>query len=174
MSWNHSSTSGQVEVERVEQVDGRARGVHGDVRRHLEELLRVVEDDPHAGSHQSVGGILRGGRGHRQDPDDDVLVLDHGVQVGYGVDLDVAVALADQLRIDVEDRNDLEPVVGEDVRAGDRLTEVPGPEQDDVVLTRAAQDLADLVDERVDAVAHAPLPELPEARQVAPDLGRVD
>ena len=37
----------QVEVERVEQVDGGARGVHGDLRRHLEQLLGVVEDDLH-------------------------------------------------------------------------------------------------------------------------------
>ena len=84
--------------------------------------------------------------------------------------LDLAEALADQLRIDVEDGDDLEAVVGEDVRAGDRLTEVSRPEQDDVVLPDAPQDLADLLDQRVDAIADAALAELAEARQVAADL----
>src|SRR4029079_18246136 len=81
---------------------------------------------------------------------------------------------SDQPRLDVEDGHDLEAVVGEDVGAGYRLAEVAGPEEDDVVLARAAQDLPDLLDQRVHAVADAPLPELPEARQVTADLGRVD
>ena len=42
------------------------------------------------------------------------------------------------------------------------------------MLTRAAQDLPDLLDQRVHPVADAPLPELPEARQVTADLRRVD
>ena len=44
-----------------------------------------------------------------------------GMQVGDAAHLDVAEALADQLRIDVEDGDDLKAVVGEDVGAGDRL-----------------------------------------------------
>jgi hypothetical protein len=65
-------------------------------------------------------------------------------------------------------------VVGEHVRAGDRLAEVAGAEQRDVVLAGGAQDLADLRDQRIDVVAHAALAELAEAGQVAADLGRVD
>ena len=57
---------------------------------------------------------------------------------------------------------------------GDRLAEVPGAEQGDVVLAGGAQDLADLRDQRVDVVAHSALAELAEARQVAADLGGVD
>ena len=53
-------------------------------------------------------------------------------------------------------------MVGEDVRRGDRLAEVAGAEQRDVVLAGGAQDLADLRDERVDVVAHAALAELPK------------
>ena len=49
------SSLGQVEVERVEQVDRRAGGVDGHLRRHLEQLLGVVEDDLDAGLDQPVG-----------------------------------------------------------------------------------------------------------------------
>ena len=87
---------------------------------------------------------------------------------------DAAELLADQLRVDVEDRDDPEAVVGEDVGAGDRLAEVAGAEQGDVVLARGAQDLADLGDQRLDPVADAALAELAEPGEVAADLGRVD
>jgi hypothetical protein len=51
---------------------------------------------------------------------------------------------------------------------------MPSPEQGDVVLPRGPQDLANLRDERLDVVAHPPLAELAEARQVTPYLGGVD
>ena len=114
-------------------------------------------------------------RRHREHADDDVLVLD-----------DLArgprrrgprwppTFVADLARVGVEDRHDAEAVVGEDVRGGDRLAEVAGAEQRDVVLAGGPQDLADLRDERVDVVADAALAELAEARQVAADLRRVD
>src|SRR5919107_55113 len=76
--------------------------------------------------------------------------------------------------VDVEDGHDTEPVVGEDVRRGDRLAEVAGAEERDVVLAGGAQDLADLRNERVDVVAHAALAELAEAGEVPADLRRVD
>ena len=65
-------------------------------------------------------------------------------------------------------------MVGEDVGAGDRLAEVAGAEEGDVVLAGGAQDLADLRDQRLDVVADAALAELAEAGEVAADLGRVD
>src|SRR2546423_11642208 len=46
--------SGQVEVERVKEIDRWAGRVHGHVWRHLEQLLRVVEDDLHACANQPV------------------------------------------------------------------------------------------------------------------------
>ncbi len=49
----------------------------------------------------------------------------------------------------------------------------PAPNSD-VVLPGAPQDRADLCDERLDVVADAALAELAEARQIPPDLGRVD
>ena len=58
--------------------------------------------------------------------------------------------------------------------AGDRLPEVAGAEQGDVVLAGGAEDLADLLDQRLDVVADPRLPELAEAREVAADLRRVD
>ena len=66
------------------------------------------------------------------------------------------------------------PVVGEDVGAGDRLSQVPGAEEGDVVLAAGAQDLADLRDQRVDVVADAALAELAEPGQVAAYLRGVD
>jgi hypothetical protein len=71
----------------------------------------------------------------------------------------------------VEHRHYPEAVVGEDVRGRDRRAEVPGAEQGDVVLARGSHDLADLRDERLDVVTNPALAELPEPRQVAPDLG---
>ena len=66
------SLSGEVEVQRVEQVDRRARGVDRDLGRHLQQLLGVVEDDLDAGLDELVGD--RPGRpspaprGHRRRP----------------------------------------------------------------------------------------------------------
>src|SRR5205814_8818100 len=59
-------------------------------------------------------------------------------------------------------------------RAADRLAGPPRPDEGDVVLALRAQDLADLAEQGVDVVADAPLAELPERGQVAPDLRRVD
>jgi len=87
---------------------------------------------------------------------------------------ELADPCADDLGIGVEDGDHLEAVVGEDRRAGDRLAEVAGPEEGDVVLAGGAEDLADLGDQRVDVVADAPLAELAEPREVAANLGRVD
>ena len=81
---------------------------------------------------------------------------------------------ADDARIAVEDGDDLEAVVGEDRGGGDRLAEVAGAEEGDVVLARGAEDLADLRDQRVDVVADPALAELAEPGEVAADLGRVD
>src|SRR5205823_4870172 len=86
----------------------------------------------------------------------------------------VADLLADLAAVDVEDRDHAEAMVGEDVRRGDRLAEVAGAEERDVVLAGGPQDLADLRDQRVDVVADAALAELAEPRQVAADLRRVD
>ena len=88
--------------------------------------------------------------------------------------LHLAEVAADQLRLDVEDRDDLEAVVGEDVGARDRLAQVSGAEQHDVVLAGAPQDPADLLHQGIHPVADSTLAELAEAGQVAPDLGRVD
>ena len=112
--------------------------------------------------------------GTAEHADDDVLLLDDRTQLVVVAHDVLADPLADLRRIGVEDRHDAEAVVGEDVRGGDRLAEVPGAEQRDVVLAGGPQDLADLRDERVDVVAHAALAELAEAREVAADLRRVD
>ena len=76
-----SSAAGQVEVERVEQVDGGAGGVDRHLRRHLQQLLGVVEDDLHPGFDEAVGDVLGGVGGHREDADDDLLLGDDVRQV---------------------------------------------------------------------------------------------
>ena len=102
--------------------------------------------------------------GHRQDRDDDVLLVHHGPQLGVVADGQRPDPGPDALVVDVEDRHHAEAVVGEDVRGGDRRAEVAGAEQRDVVLAGGPQDLADLADQRLDVVADAALAELPEAR----------
>src|SRR4051812_16628177 len=62
----------------------------------------------------------------------------------------------------------------EDRRARNRLAESAGADQRDVVLPLGPEDLANLPEERVDVVADAPLAELAERGEVAPDLRRVD
>src|SRR4051794_17661833 len=148
----------QVEIKRVEQIDGGARGVDGHVRRNLHQRLGVVEDDLHPRLDEVVGHALgRLGR-HGKHADDDVLLGDHLVEVVVRPHAQARLVpdrLTDLAGVGVEDRHDAEPVVGEDVRAGDGLTEVAGPEQRDVVLAARPQDLADLRHQRVDVVTHA-------------------
>src|SRR5918995_2947212 len=168
-------TSGEVEVERVEQVHGRARRVHRDLGRDLQECLGVVEDDLHAGLDEVVCDLLCCLGGDGEHADHDVLLADHPLEIVVRPHREVVADLAaDLARVLVEQRDDAEAVVGEDVRPGDRLAEVSRAEQGDVVLARGPQDLPDLRDERVDVVAHAPLAELAEAGQVPADLGGVD
>ncbi len=94
--------------------------------------------------------------------------------VGHVADRLRPDALADLLRVGVEDGDDAEAVVGEDVARRDGPAEVARAEQRDVVLAGRPEDLADLRDERLDVVADPALAELAEAGQVATDLGRVD
>ena len=56
----------EVEVERVQELDGRARAVHDHVRGRLQERLGVVEDDVHAGLHELIGDALGGARRARR------------------------------------------------------------------------------------------------------------
>src|SRR4051794_18244359 len=156
--WDEPSTViggplGQIEVERVEKVHRWTRRVDRDVGRHLEQRVGVVEDDAHARFDEVVGGRLGGRRGDRKHADHDVLLLDDLPHHGVGPHHQLADPAPDLLLVDVEDRDDPESVVGEDVRAGDRLAEVARAEQRDVVLARGPQDLADLREERVDVVA---------------------
>src|SRR3954451_7741666 len=171
---SRSMASGQVEVERVQEVDGRARRMDRDLWRHLQQRLGVVEDDLHARVDQLVGERLGGGGRDGEHADHDVLLLDDRLQVVGMPDGRVADLLAELGRVRVEDRDDAEAVVGEDVARGDRLAEVARAEQRDVVLAARAQDLADLADEAVDVVADAALAELAEPAQVSPDLRGVD
>ena len=144
------------------------------IRRHLQQGIRVVEDDPEARVDEIVRDSLGRGRRHGEHADDDVLLLDYAAQRVVGPHRQIADALADLLRLHVEDRHDPETVVGKYVRARYRLAEVAGAEQRDVVLARRTQDLPDLRHQRVDVVTDTPLAELSEARQIAPDLSRVD
>ena len=96
------------------------------------------------------------------------------LELAVGADVDVADGAPHLLGIGVDDRRDVDPVLGEDRRADDRLAEPPGPDEQDVVLALRPEDLADLAEQAVDVVAHSALAELPERGQVAADLGRVD
>jgi hypothetical protein len=53
-------------------------------------------------------------------------------------------------------------------------SEPAGAHEGDVVLTLGTEDLADLVEQRVRAVADAALAERPKGGKIAPDLRRVD
>src|SRR6187551_2262554 len=164
----------QVEVERVQKLDSGARRVHGHVTRSVQERLGVVEDDLDARADDIVGHALRLFRRGGEYGHDDVLLADGVLELAVVADDRVADGMADLVLIGVEGGGDVEAVVGEDRRARDRLAESAGTEERDVVLALRAEDLADLRDEAVDVVADAPLAELPERREVAPDLRRID
>ena len=83
----------------------------------------------------------------------------------YVADRDAADRAADLVGVGVEDRGDVDPVLGEDRRARDRLAEAAGADEGDVVLPLRPQDLADLAEQRVDVVADAALAELAEAER---------
>src|SRR5262249_14109936 len=117
----YETALGQVEVERVEEVDGRAGSVDRHLRRHLEQLLGVVEDDLHPGLDEAVGDALGGVGRHREHADDDLLLGDDRLELGEVTHLEAAGLLANDPRLDVEHGDNLEAVVGEDVGAGDRL-----------------------------------------------------
>ena len=65
-------------------------------------------------------------------------------------------------------------MVGKNVCLSDRETESACSDQDDVVLSCGAQNRADLTNQRVDVVANAALAKGAEAREIAPDLRRID
>src|SRR3954447_12264519 len=76
----------QVEVERVEQVNRGTRGVDRHLRRHLQQLLGVVEDDLDAGLDEAIGHGLCGGGGHGEHADDDLLLGDDLLQLAEVAD----------------------------------------------------------------------------------------
>jgi hypothetical protein len=103
-----------VEVERVEQVDGRVRRVHVHVGGDVEQCLRVVEDDLRARADEGVRRVLgRVGR-NGDNPDDDVALSRDLADVGDRADREVADARPDLLRVVVQHRRDGDPVLGED------------------------------------------------------------
>src|SRR5206468_2074246 len=109
--------------------------------------------------------LLRARRGNGEDADDDVLFPYDVGETIVRRDFDVAHASADLFGIRVEDRSDVDPVLGEDRAAGDRLAQAAGADQRDVVLALSAQDLADLAEQGVDVVADAALAEFSETRE---------
>src|SRR5919201_1683637 len=67
---------GQVEIERVQKLDGRIGRVDLHVVRVVEQRFRVIEDDLDASDDQLVGDLLRALRRNRDHADGDVLLAD--------------------------------------------------------------------------------------------------
>ena len=131
-------------------------------RRNVEQRFRVVEDDADAGIDEVVGDLLRRAGRHGEDADDDVLVAHDVLQPTLVLDRRSAERVPDLGLVGVEDGRDVDPVLGEDRRAGDRLPEAAGADQGDVVLALRPEDLADLRQQRVDRVADPRFPNLPK------------
>src|SRR5581483_478219 len=162
------------EVERGQKLDRRVRRVHRHVVRDVEERPGVVEDDADAGVDEAVRDLLRRDGRYGDHADHDVLLANDVLHVVGRADRDVSEHPPDELRVAVEDGGDVDPVLGEDRGARDRLAEPAGADERDVVLTLRPQDLPDLVEKAVDVVADPSLAELPERREIAPDLRRID
>src|SRR3954452_18329042 len=163
-----------MKVKRVEKLDGGVRRVDGHVRGRLEKRLGVVEDDLDAAGDEIVGRLLRSVRRDGEHAGDDVLLADRRRELFVRAHGDIPDRVADLARILVEDRSDVDAVLGEDRRTGDRLAEPSCADQRDVVLALRTEYGADLSEERIDVVADASLTEFAERRQVAADLRGVD
>jgi hypothetical protein len=123
--------------------------VHGHVLRYVEQGFRIVEDDPDARLDQVVRNALRVVGGNRDDAHDDVLLPNRVREARVVADRNVPDRTADLVWIGVENGGDVDSVLREDRRAGNRLTEAPRSDQRDVVLALGAEDLADLSEQRI-------------------------
>ena len=65
-------------------------------------------------------------------------------------------------------------MISEDVGGTDRLAEVAGAEERDVLLRTGLKNLANFVGERIDVVSNAALAELAEAREITANLRAVN
>ncbi len=84
----------------------------------------------------------------REHADDDVLLAHELAEPVVRLDRDVPDRLPDLRRIGVDDRGDVDPVLGEDRGRRDRLAEPAGADERDVVLALRPQDLPDRVEQR--------------------------
>src|SRR6266545_6826662 len=132
----------QMEIERVEQLHCRIGRVDGHIGGHVEQRLRVVEDDFQARSDEVVCSLLRARGGYREDADDDVLLAYDTGQAFVRRDFDVADASADLVGVRIEHRRDIDAVLRENRTACNRLAEPAGADQRDVVLPLRPEDLA--------------------------------
>ena len=169
------SVLGQVEVERVEEVDGGAGGVHRDLGRDVQQLLGVVEDDLDAGLHEPVGHLLRRARRERRAPRRRRPPRRRPARgrrtpapgrrparwpTCSGSTSKIATIW--------------KPWSAKMSELAIAWPRCPAPNSAMLCWPEVRRILRISCDQRIDPVADAPLAELPEPREVAPDLGRVD
>ena len=88
--------------------------MHLHIGRHVEERLRVVEHDLHAGLYDRVGRRLARLGGNGENSDDDVPLAADRLELRERADWDSPDRLSDFALVVVEDRRDCDPVLGED------------------------------------------------------------
>ena len=128
-----------------------------------------------AGRHHLVHHPLGGIRGHRNDRNADVLFRRNAPEILDVEDGDAAARLLPHLIGQrVEERDDLKPLLAESGIIRERQPQVAGAENRHLQLSFEAQDLPKVPLEILDVIPHAPHAELPEVRQVLPDLGGIE
>jgi len=153
------------------ELNGEVDGAEADVGGDGEGDGGEIEDAADTGGDELVGDALGAVVGDGHDGQADVEAGDGGLQFGHGVDDERAAGGADLGGIGVEDGGEaeaffFEPFIGQECAA-----EVAGSDEEDVPGPICAEDLADLGDEVIDAVADARVAELAEVGEVFSDLG---
>lgn len=127
---------------------------------------RKVPDALDAGIDEQVGHALRKGSRHRDDANLDVALLDDGLEAADILHLDVVDRAADDVRVLVEERDEVKAERHEVLVVRERDAEMADADDRDIPVVVEAEDAADVALELIDVVTDALLAELAEGREI--------
>ncbi len=145
-----------------------------DARRDRKGHRREVQDAGDASGDQPVADVLRrGGRG-RDDADRRPAAADDLRQIVDVAHRQAGYLLADALPVSVEQADHPKPAGGKPAVAGERMSEVAHPDEDNAPPLSEAKLVGDLVDEVLHVVPDAAGAVGPQLGQILAYLGRVN
>ena len=130
-----------------------------------------VQDSQDTGLDQQIRGRLRRLFRNGDDSEQDVPFPYESIEILHGPNATIDHFRSDQSGIGVEDRGDLESFAGERSVGHDRLAESSRAHQRRLPGPVLAEDRPKPIPQVCERVSDTRLPELPEPREVLPDLG---